>query len=115
MLVSAALLIFATCGGGQEPFVDTCPNDVPDACPAVPPSYAADVAPLLHDRCGACHTVDGLATVYPYDTYEQVKAQRLGILSQLHSCLMPPADQPQPTAAERQTIFSWLVCGAMNN
>lgn len=113
--MAAALLIFATCSGGPPPFVDTCPNDVPDACPAVPPSYAADVAPLLHDRCGACHTVDGLATIYPYDTYMQVKSQRLGILSQLHSCLMPPADQPQPTAAERQTIFSWLVCGAKDN
>ena len=71
--------------------------------------------PLLQVRCGACHAPDGVEASRPFQTYEQIYPQRTNILTQLHACLMPPADQPQPTAAERGILFGWLVCGAMNN
>jgi len=73
------------------------------------------VRPLLQQRCGACHTAGGLAFTHPFDSYEQIQFYRTSIAAQLHVCYMPPADQPQPTPAERQTIFAWIVCGAMNN
>lgn len=113
-LLAIAVTILASGGCGPAPS-KTCPNDVPAACPDGAPSYAAQVAPLLARRCGACHTAGGVSATHAFDSYEQVHAQRTGILVQLHACLMPPADQPQATADERQTIFAWLVCGAQNN
>ena len=32
-----------------------CPNDLPLSCPVPAPSYADDVAPILHERCVPCH------------------------------------------------------------
>jgi hypothetical protein len=105
------------CGHDKEPPppVDTCPNDVPATCPSPVPSYAADVAPVIQLRCGGCHTAGGIEAFRPFDTYEQVLTYRLGMLYQLSQCLMPPFDQPQPTAAERQIIFGWIKCDSPNN
>jgi uncharacterized membrane protein len=44
-----------------------------------------------------------------------VHARRDEILVRVRSCLMPPADQPQPTDAERAALLAWLVCGAAND
>ena len=108
-----AIAALSACGGGSPATTIDCPNDVPDACPEVgAPSYATEVAPILQQRCGDCHTAGGQEAVHPLDSYADAKAEKVGILSQLHSCLMPPPSQPQATTAERQTIFTWIVCGA---
>lgn len=107
------------CGHGREAppdaDVQTCPNDVPATCPSPVPSYANEVAPIIHERCGGCHTAGGIEASRSFDTYEQVQPQRLGMLGQLHSCLMPPYGYPQPTAAERQAVLGWIKCDAPNN
>jgi hypothetical protein len=104
------------CGPDKPPgTVDSCPNDVPRDCPSPAPTYAATVAPILLERCRGCHTAGGLESSRAFDSYDQVMALRVGILFQVSECLMPPANQPQPTAAERQSIMGWVVCGAMND
>jgi hypothetical protein len=107
----------AGCGHEKEqpPPVDTCPNDVPPTCPSPVPSYATEVAPIIHLRCGGCHTAGGIEEFRSFDTYQQVLDNRFGMLSQLSQCLMPPFDQPQPTAAERQAIFGWIKCDSPDN
>ena len=116
-LLLASLVTEISCGSTTGVDPNICPNDVPDTCPTSTPvpTYAAQVAPLLHERCGACHTIGGMAAPQVFDTYLQVQAEQIGILSQLHNCLMPPADQPQPTPEDRQIIFTWIVCGAKND
>lgn len=113
LMALAAILILGGCGGSNGP--QSCPDDVPSACPNPAPSYAAQVAPLLKRLCGGCHTAGGVEAKTSFDTLGQVQMQRGHILSQLHGCLMPPADQTQATPDERQTIFGWIVCGATNN
>jgi len=51
------------------------------------------------------------------DTYDQISlaATKQKIFFQIQHCSMPPAPRPPLSAAERDTILSWLVCGAMNN
>jgi uncharacterized membrane protein len=114
VFVAVTWIAFAACGG-DGPSGENCPNDVPSSCPGTAPSYAADIAPILSSRCRACHTAGGIESTQSFDTYADVQSRRSGILTQLHACLMPPADQAQPTAVERQKILAWLVCGAMNN
>ncbi len=102
-------------GGGNPPPVNSCPNDVPATCPLPAPSYSADVAPVVATRCTGCHTANGIEAIHPLDTYAQAQAQGIRILSQVHACLMPPADQPQLTPTERQSILAWVVCGSPDN
>jgi len=103
------------CGGGGPPATSSCPNDAPDTCPAVAPTFMATVQPILQARCGACHVAGGVESVRPYQTYDQVKKQTMDMFLAISACIMPPADQPQPTADERQAIMGWIVCGAMND
>src|SRR5918911_16984 len=109
VLVAAVLL--AACGGGSEV---NCPN-VSQTCPSPAPSFASDVRPIINARCVTCHSPGGQEAVRDYTTYSGVFAQRQPMLTQVYSCRMPPAGNPQPTTQERQTIISWLVCGAPNN
>jgi uncharacterized membrane protein len=109
-----AVFGFGACGQDKPgSMVEGCPNDVPRVCPSAAPTYRETVAPVLALRCGTCHTVGGIESARPFDTYDQVARQRTSILSQIHTCRMPPANQPQPTADERATILAWLVCGAL--
>jgi len=121
-LVVVALLVSlvaAGCGGGDAaaPLTPACPNDTPAACPASTPSFARDVAPLLQSRCGtaACHAPTGAEPNRPVQTWGEVAPQAEDILSQIHTCRMPPAGQPALLAAERQLVLAWVVCGAPDN
>jgi len=51
----------------------------------------------------------------PFQTSAQVQAHKTDIVFVLNACIMPPADQPQPTSDERRAIMGWIVCGAMND
>jgi uncharacterized membrane protein len=111
-------LVAAGCGGdAAAPVAAACPNDTPAACPASAPSFARDVAPLLQDRCGttACHAPTGAEPNRPVQTWGEVAPQAEDILSQIHTCRMPPAGQPTLLAAERQLVLAWVVCGAPDN
>jgi len=119
--IAAAALVLGTLGlgawacGGGAPAPSSCPNDAPDTCPAGAATFAATVQPLLQSRCGACHVAGGVEAVRPMQTYDQVKKQTMDMFLSISACIMPPADQPQPTSEERQAIMGWIVCGAMND
>jgi hypothetical protein len=107
---------FACTSSSGAPPASACPQELPNACPANAPSYANDALPIFERRCFACHTNGGLAGPrHDFSTYDQIYAQRLDILDQLNSCLMPPADAAAPSEAERATLLTWLVCKAPNN
>lgn len=110
----AALAGVAACGpGGTVP--GACSANEPTSCPSPAPSYTADVAPIVTRRCRPCHTAGGSEETAALDTYEQARARREEIMVRVKSCLMPPADQPQLTDAERTALLGWLDCGAAND
>jgi uncharacterized membrane protein len=86
--------------------------DVANTCPSPAPTYSVDVAPIIERRCLQCHAPGGQQAVVPFQTYDQVQARSAGIKVWLGSCLMPPADQPQPTLEERRAVLGWIACGA---
>ena len=63
------VLLFA-CG---EP-VETPPAPAPE----VPPTYHRDIAPLVQEKCGSCHTQGGIAP-FPLQTYAQVFESRWAV------------------------------------
>jgi cytochrome c553 len=112
LLAGAALLVACSSSDAAAP---AC-TDVLPACPASgAPSYASTVAPLVAAACLSCHAPGGEQSSRTFETYAHLYAQRSPVLNQLHACLMPPVDGPQLSDADRQTIETWLVCGAPNN
>ena len=116
-LVAAILAAVAVAGTGcgSAPVGQGCRRAAPPTCPSPAPGYAANVAPLVTRLCRPCHTQGGVESTAALDSYEQVRARGADIQVRLESCLMPPADQPQPTVAEGATLLTWLVCGAQND
>jgi hypothetical protein len=102
----------------QEP---TCQN------PKSPPSYKADVAPIIMSRCSPCHFPGGLAAaVYNFSLYDNVDNAGTAILNELAACSMPPIHgypefgiQPDTvpgiSSAQVATLVEWIECGAPNN
>ena len=87
-----------------------CSSDL--SCPASPPRYAADVAPILAKSCAPCHFPGGKEQNRLFSKYGDVFPQRGAMLSQLTLCKMPPSDGPAMTDADRATVVGWLLCGA---
>ena len=93
---------------------------VPDA-PALPVTYAHDIAPLIVDRCGMCHHPGGSAP-FSLLTYADVRRHATQITRATKSRFMPPwkadpADGPfvgqHPlTSADIHLIQQWVDEGA---
>ncbi len=130
----AALVIAAGCssggggGGGQSGDAamtgpGTCPQlEFPATCPTPAPSWINEVQGLFEGYCGQCHARGGSASSFvELSTYTSVMQNRTRCWQQINNCSMPnanghPAPLAYPTAAERQTMVTWLdVCGAPNN
>lgn len=93
----------------------TCPNDVPRECPASPPTFAKDVAPVIESSCAICHRPGGENPNRLLTTYDQIYAQRGAVLSQVASCRMPPPDAGVLSDDGRKVLLAWLVCSAPND
>ena len=101
--LAGVALAAAALAGCSKPAAQSCPNDLPAACPSPAPTFSADGEepnPLLVSYDSITGSMDATARM---------------VETQLVQCNMPPAGQPQLTAEERQTILGWLVCGAKDN
>ncbi len=86
------------------------------ACPPTAPSYRADVAPTLRQKCFACHAGSGDEVEdHDFSTFEKVHAQRTVIEGKVRARAMPPVGLPQLTDRERGQFLDWLACQAPNN
>lgn len=75
-----AVLLFA-CGAP----VEAPPAPVVE----VPPTYHRDIAPLVQEKCGSCHTPGGIAP-FPLQTYAQVFEMRWAVQAAVKARIMPP-------------------------
>jgi len=110
-----AVPLLASACSDPAPTHAACPNDLPSACPADPPSYARDIAPLIQARCLECHAPGGKESNRDLTTYDHVYANRSAVLNQVYGCAMPPAGASGLDDAQRATLLAWLVCHAPNN
>lgn len=97
-----------------------------DADEAGPPTYNADIAPLLVERCGACHQGDGVGPFSVTD-YETAKSWAEPMADAVEQRRMPPffaeetdechqrvpfADDPRLSDAETALLRAWVDAGA---
>jgi Protein of unknown function (DUF1592)/Protein of unknown function (DUF1588)/Protein of unknown function (DUF1587)/Protein of unknown function (DUF1585)/Protein of unknown function (DUF1595) len=90
-----------------------CPG-VATAADRADSSFQEQVRPILEDRCFACHgngikkggvDLDGVTTGDGKLWWSVLKNVRAGI--------MPPADKPQPSGAERRRLEDWIKTVAL--
>lgn len=100
-----------------------CPQfEFPSTCPTPAPSWVTEVRPLVEKYCGQCHQTGSTAAAQlNLSTYGDVYENRTKCWYQIYQCWMPnadgsPAPMAYPTAAERQTMITWMdVCNAPDN
>ncbi len=91
-------------------------NSEPQSCASRPPSYRADIEPVLREKCFACHAAGGSAVdELDLSAFGKVHDARVVLEGKVRARAMPPVGRPQLTDAERRTILSWLVCQAPEN
>ena len=108
---------FLACGGDDAaaPTTAACPI-LSYECPAELPSYANEVGPIFAAQCNTCHNGEVLGGPWPLTNPIEVGEWASQIKIDLEDCLMPPPDsETQLSAADRQTLHTWLQCGAPNN
>ncbi len=96
---------------GQSP-AQSCPADNQDQCVDATLSYDNGIGALLTERCSPCHAAKGVEMTILLTDYGHVSGERTSIATQLVTCAMPPAGNPQLSTAERDQILDWLTCGA---
>jgi mono/diheme cytochrome c family protein len=113
-----AILGFAAALGacnGSTATDASCAVSTPATCPTTQPSYAADVAPVLETYCVSCHQAGGSEAGKPLDTYRSAVSLGSSVENVVAGCTMPPSSDAQPTAAQREAVLTWILCGAPNN
>ena len=87
-----------------------------------PPSFAAEVAPLVHRKCGACHHADGPAP-FALLRYAEVRDHGAQIVEVTRSGFMPPwlpepgqhafvgEDERRLSPAELDLLAAWVDAG----
>lgn len=131
--VAAAVLVTLACSSGSSNdggFVDGgdeaaagCPEiQFPATCPTPAPSWKNEVQGLIVKYCDQCHGNGNSASgQLNLSTYADVAGSARNDWYQIYQCWMPnaggsPAPMAFPTAAERQTMVTWLdVCMAPDN
>lgn len=115
MRARAALAIVLSAGCGAP--------GVPIDAPAAPrvPTFADDVAALVHRECSGCHR-EGGSGPFVLDDHASVARRRSQLLEVVESGLMPPwppvegygklADERVLTDDEKQLLRRWVAAGA---
>ncbi|MEO2019915.1 MAG: DUF1592 domain-containing protein [Fuerstiella sp.] len=80
---------------------------------AMETDFGQNVQPLLQKFCLRCHTAEKMESGIRLDELNgRFEDRRLrlwdSILVQLTDEVMPPEEEPQPTAAERKTLVDWI-------
>ncbi|MCY2966973.1 MAG: DUF1592 domain-containing protein [Planctomycetota bacterium] len=107
---SFACLVIATTLA-TEPPTPVPPADAPDAA-----AFKQSIEPLLAKYCVRCHSADNMKSgvrvdILTADPEDRHIALLKAMRQQLDDELMPPENEPQPTAEERQALGGWITRG----
>lgn len=81
VVATLPLILFAACSGAPIEPTGSNPGDAP--------TWHQDVAPIVIERCTACHVEGGIAP-FALDTYESAKAYGPAMVAAMESGSMPP-------------------------
>ena len=123
--VLRASLVAVLMAGCSAP---AAPENPPAAAPntqapaaAGPVSFKLQVAPVLKNSCGGCHTPSGPSGgVVLFDAAGEIAHERItaalgNIIQQIETRRMPRGSNPRLTASELATLKQWQAEGAANN
>src|SRR5690242_12143246 len=84
-----------------------------DQAAAINQRFQQHIQPLLNKYCLRCHNADKMKSGIRVDNLDGMLAGRTPFLwkdirEQLADEAMPPDDEPQPTAEERQSLTQWI-------
>lgn len=98
------------------------------ACAAEPPDYAKDVQPLLTKYCAGCHSPDDVNGEFMLHDFASLmkggengpvlvpgkleESRIVGMIERTAEPVMPPEDEPAPTADEIAIFKAWIAAGA---
>lgn len=75
-------------------------------------SFARDVQPLLKQYCFDCHGSAKQKSGVRFDQVERYRNEEVSLWTKVHEAIasgkMPPLEQPQPAAAARSRLLSWI-------
>lgn len=115
---------------GTKPAAPAPLKNEPDAEPSEPPLFTSKIAPILDDKCAACHGAEKAKAGLRVDSFEAlIKGGDSGqgvlagnsaeseiikriLLPVGHDDHMPPDGKPQPTADEIALLRWWIDSGA---
>ncbi|HET6881988.1 MAG TPA: DUF1592 domain-containing protein [Pirellulales bacterium] len=108
MIAFALLLVFGRAALGQEL---STRDDGDDA--AMQARFQDHVQPLLAKYCVRCHSAEMMKSGVRVDRLDGLFEGRQAFLwkdirEQVADDAMPPDDEPQPTAVERQSLIEWI-------
>ena len=117
---AAALAACSTGSGGPPQQASACDTTFDTNCDVAVPSWSQDVEPLVQKYCANCHTDGGAGmSLFNATSYATVHSGAATMATWVNNCMMPLLDatppQAYPTDEERQTILSWIACGAPKN
>jgi hypothetical protein len=110
--VASIALVASACSQASSSAQPSCPGGEDPVCPATPPSYTTDIAPIVQADCLQCHSPGGVESSQRLDSYQALYDLRLTAEGQLKGCLMPNDGGPTMTAQDRATFLAWIACGA---
>ena len=95
---------------------------------AAAPDYTTSVAPILKKYCAGCHNGEDREGKLSLESYEQLQrggakgpavlpgnaesSRLMRLLTGVAKPVMPPEDNPRPTAAEIEVLKNWISAGA---
>jgi len=112
----------ASPGLGEDAAAEAAPYVCPEGgyptCPSPPPSWKAEVQPIVDKWCGPCHLTGGSGIgkggSYNYSTLGGFIGL-VTIETDVHDCTMPLAGSPPLPTASWETLLQWPACCAPDN
>ncbi len=110
-LVLAIHVAGSTAHGQEKP---AAPNTAVEDAVADATAFKERIQPLLQKYCVRCHNADNMESGIRVDQLTATPEDRQlllwkGIQKQVADEVMPPADEPQPTAEQRKSLSEWIT------